>query len=343
MVTLTNLDLVTQITRVFRANYMKDVALARTIEDSTFNALNTLVYQNTHEIIQSVSIDEALLQKIIALSHQGNKDANSFLQELFVMAKTFSKDVQTSLFKALARQGLFDNAMVADDLDVLYCVLEHSPLPIRKLILTNQNEATPLLQKLIDRLKSDSEDDGVKIQIIEIFRLLLDTTGVAAAVSTPLSIETRELDKFLTLFYEKYADPLFNILFSPPKETAQSASMDTLTTMLLDLLCFFITQNAMFCKNYLLTSTIFKKICTFLVASSGRKLFVRLAALRVFKVCLSMNDEFYRRLLMKQEVLGKIVTCLLETGGKNNLLNSACLEFFEIIRTVCPFSLYSAR
>jgi protein phosphatase-4 regulatory subunit 3 len=265
---------------------MKDVALARTIEDSTFSALNTLVYQNQHEIIQTLGKNEALLHEIITLTHQGNKDAHAFLNELFLMAKSFSKEVQVTLFNALAKQGLFDDPVVADDLNVLTAILEHSPVPIRKLILSEKMPSASLLQRLIERLKDESEDSGCKGQIIEVFRLLLDTTGVGSAISSSLSVESNDLDKFLTLFYEEHAESLFNIL---SLESTYSLNHDNLTTMVLDLLSFFITQNGMFCKNYLLSSSLLRKISSFILESSGRKTFVRLSALRVFRICLGIK------------------------------------------------------
>ncbi|KAG0265149.1 Platinum sensitivity protein [Mortierella polycephala] len=45
------------------------------------------------------------------------------------------------------------------------------------------------------------------------------------------------------------------------------------------------------------------------------------------------NDEFFHRHLVKQNVIQQIVELLLSTNNRNNLLNSACIEFFDFIRS----------
>ncbi|KAF8940168.1 Platinum sensitivity protein [Dissophora ornata] len=56
------------------------------------------------------------------------------------------------------------------------------------------------------------------------------------------------------------------------------------------------------------------------------------AALRFFRTCIGLNDEFYHRYLIKHNIIQHIVDALLSTHNKNNLLNSACIEFFDFIR-----------
>ncbi|KAF9181527.1 Platinum sensitivity protein [Haplosporangium sp. Z 11] len=52
----------------------------------------------------------------------------------------------------------------------------------------------------------------------------------------------------------------------------------------------------------------------------------------VAKTCIA-NDEFFHRHLVKQNVIQQIVELLLSTNNRNNLLNSACIEFFDFIRS----------
>jgi len=57
-------------------------------------------------------------------------------------------------------------------------------------------------------------------------------------------------------------------------------------------------------------------------------------ALRFFRTCIHLNDDFYHRYLIKHNVVQHIMDMLLATGNKNNLVNSACIEFFDFIRSV---------
>lgn len=55
-------------------------------------------------------------------------------------------------------------------------------------------------------------------------------------------------------------------------------------------------------------------------------------ALRFFRVCVTMSDEFYQKTLIKHNVFEPTIRVLLDTNGRDCLLNSACLELLEYIR-----------
>ncbi|KAG0025505.1 Platinum sensitivity protein [Podila clonocystis] len=82
-------------------------------------------------------------------------------------------------------------------------------------------------------------------------------------------------------------------------------------------------------KYYVLSSGIVAKMC---LLFKNRDQHLRLCALRFFRTCIGLNDEFYIRYLVKHNVAQHVVDLLLSTNNKNNLLNSACIEFFEYIR-----------
>ncbi|KAJ3346188.1 Platinum sensitivity protein, partial [Kappamyces sp. JEL0680] len=312
--------LLRQIQRVYRASYLKDVALARTLEDSTFATLNGLIGHDQSEILETLLEDQHYLEQVFQIIHsdkdpEKRKESIAFVAELTGLAKNFTKETRSRLYESLAKYGLY--SILKDDLLVFQAVLEHNPIPVRTQMVT----AKTVLPSIIGRLKE--KDDGIRLQIIEILKLLLDTTNAGSVVSAPLAIDT-ELDKFLEYFYENCAD----LVFEKINGSALAEDDYNLASMLLDLLGFLITQNGMFCKNHLIHGQLFKNVAVFL---SSPRSFLRLASLRVFRLALGLNDEFYRRLLMKQEVLGKVLQCLVDTQAKNNLLNSACLEFFYTI------------
>lgn len=59
-----------------------------------------------------------------------------------------------------------------------------------------------------------------------------------------------------------------------------------------------------------------------------------LGALRFFRVCVAVGDEFYNRSLIKQNIFEPTIRVLLDTNGRDCLLNSACLDLLEFIRKV---------
>jgi protein phosphatase-4 regulatory subunit 3 len=58
-------------------------------------------------------------------------------------------------------------------------------------------------------------------------------------------------------------------------------------------------------------------------------------ALKFYRTCIGLQDDFYNRQICKTHMFGPIIQIIIDTMPKNNLLNSACLEFFEFIRRVC--------
>lgn len=59
-----------------------------------------------------------------------------------------------------------------------------------------------------------------------------------------------------------------------------------------------------------------------------------LVAIKFFRTCLGLEDDYFNRILIKNKVIHGVVGMLVDTNGKNDLLNSVCLEFFSFIRDV---------
>lgn len=57
-----------------------------------------------------------------------------------------------------------------------------------------------------------------------------------------------------------------------------------------------------------------------------------LAALKFFRACIGLQDEFYNRQITQNHLFEPILNIVYETMPRDNLLNSACLELFEFIK-----------
>lgn len=55
------------------------------------------------------------------------------------------------------------------------------------------------------------------------------------------------------------------------------------------------------------------------------------AALKFFRQCIGLQDEFYNKQMTQHRLFEPILNIVYETMPRDNLLNSACLEFFETI------------
>lgn len=58
------------------------------------------------------------------------------------------------------------------------------------------------------------------------------------------------------------------------------------------------------------------------------------AALKFFRACIGLHDEFYNRQIIQNKLMGPILDVVYETMPRNNMLNSVCLEMFEYIKKV---------
>lgn len=59
-----NPELVTKIHQTFRIQYLKDVVLARTLDDATFGTLNSFIFFNNVEIVTSIQNDTRFLTQL---------------------------------------------------------------------------------------------------------------------------------------------------------------------------------------------------------------------------------------------------------------------------------------
>lgn len=58
------MSILSKIHQTYRLLYLKDVVLARTLEDSTFNMLNSFIFFNNNDIVSHVQNNQALLREV---------------------------------------------------------------------------------------------------------------------------------------------------------------------------------------------------------------------------------------------------------------------------------------
>lgn len=158
-----------------------------------------------------------------------------------------------------------------------------------------------------------------------------------------LRVEDPEAERFLQYFYDHCVLSLVQPLVDLPERTDSdsplvlSESSVALLTHICDLLCFFVAHHT-FRSKYLILSypAIAKSIARLLRPRPRltRHTHLRLAALRFLRACVARNDDFYNRFLIKYDLIRPVLDTAEEERDKDNLLGSACLEFFEFLRTV---------
>lgn len=112
----------------------------------------------------------------------------------------------------------------------------------------------------------------------------------------------------------------------------------SLYSHLVETLCFFVRQHAFRGKYFLLAENLPSRVAQLLESPEKH---LKLTALKFFRVCVGLQDEFYIRHMIKNKLFEPILNIVIETMPRDNLLNSACLEFFEFIKRVSIYCIPS--
>ncbi|OTA99580.1 hypothetical protein M426DRAFT_325049 [Hypoxylon sp. CI-4A] len=350
-----------KIHQTYRLQYLKDVVLARILDDNTFSVLNSLIFFNQVDIVQHLQSNANFLGELFNIfkppqpDPRRKKEAVLFIQQCCAIAKNLQPPARQTLYNNFLAHGLLqvinfglrhgDVAVRVGATDILVSMIDHDPQMIRSMIYRQLHEKQPpLTDSLIDLLLVEV-DLGVKSQISDALKVLLDQAlpgqqeayakanneyAVRAASRIPPNTDPQQ-DNFLIGFYEnsvtKLFQPLINLEGRESMEfSVQQASM---FTYLIEILCFFIRQHQHRSKFFVLNNDIVMRISQLLNCPEK---FLKLVAIRFLRQLIGLQDEFYVRHISEKKVIGPILDVLIETMPRDNLLSSACLELFEFIR-----------
>ncbi|KAJ5040454.1 uncharacterized protein L3040_006110 [Drepanopeziza brunnea f. sp. 'multigermtubi'] len=341
----------------YRLQYLKDVVLARILDDPTFSVLNSLIFFNQVDIVTHLQTNPAFLSELFGVfgpeepDQERKKEAVLFIQQCCAIAKNLQQPARQQLYNNFLGQGLLsvinfalrhsDVGVRVGGTDVLVSMIDHDPQMVRQTIFRQINEKqTPLTDSLIDLLLVEA-DLGVKAQIADAIKVLLDP----GSQSSPLDHMARhngdlarmrphpdpQQAEFVKDFYDDSAKKLFKPLVDLKyrKNTEFSVNEVSLFIYLIEILCFFVRQHTHHSKYFVLSEKLSHRIAQLL---SSTEKYLRLTALKFFRNLIGLQDEFYNQQMTQGMLFEPILDLVLETMPRDNLLNSACLEFFEHIK-----------
>lgn len=324
-----NPEVVNKIHQTFRIQYLKDVVLPRSLDDPTFATLNSLIFFNHVELVSAIQNDEKFLKQLFrelrdtSTPMDRERDLLAFLQELCNLAKPLQVQSRASYYQTMARFDILDiagNKLVSRDIkmrlisvNILESVVGHDASLVRQYILS-QKPKSQLLTRLIDAFLTDPEM-GIRVQVTEILRILIDTSD-----------EATEKDDFLTLFYGEYIKKLVEPLNSDKSDIDGS---DSVKEAICDILSFCVNHHGYRAKYFLLGNNIPGRVLTLLKLKQKHLV---LAAVRFIRAFVGAKDDFFNKHLTKRNLFEPIIQVFKENGPKYNLLNSSIIELFEFIR-----------
>ncbi|KAJ5463093.1 hypothetical protein N7475_008037 [Penicillium sp. IBT 31633x] len=354
-----------KIRSTWRLQYLKDVVLARILDDPTFSVLNSLIFFNQMEIVNHIQANGPFLRELFSvfdprnLDQRRKDDAVQFLHQCAGIAKNLQAPSRAQLFANFISHGLFaviafavkhlNPAMRTTGIDILVALLDHDPVMMRGYMLKAVNEKkTPLTDTLIDLLHVET-DLGVKNQLADAIKVLLDPQ---IPMQDPLGragpdyFKVRTNNLLSDAFVQQHFDESSKRLFQPLKQLANRTALNDLTfqevtlySHLVDILTFFVRQHLFRTRNSIQSESLAPRVAQLLRVPQKH---LKLVALKFFRTLISLQDTFYQALMTHNNTFELILDIVYETMPRDNLLNSACLELFEFIKreNIKPFILH---
>jgi protein phosphatase-4 regulatory subunit 3 len=262
------------------------VILARLMEEPVFSVLNSLIFFNQVDIVQSLCAHNKFIRELFSVflteDDEKKQSAVSFIQQFCQISKTLQAPARTLLYNKCAENGLYDvieyalrhqdQRVRAAGADVVMIAIEHDPTVLRASISKQQEDGTkPLLKTLYEAIHSEP-DLGLKLQFVECVRVLLDPStlapvdGMNERTSHMLAHikykpeDALTSDRFVSTFYKHWAaDFCIPIIALEEKDSGTelnklSAADAAVYTNLLDLMTGFVRQHGErfrdFTENY---------------------------------------------------------------------------------------------
>ncbi|OWM71132.1 hypothetical protein CDL15_Pgr011259 [Punica granatum] len=333
-----------KIHQTYRVGYLKDVILARALDDATIANLNSIIHSNNAVVVSLLKDDNTFIQELFArlrsptTSSESKKNLVYFLHDFCNLSKSLQMVQQLRLFRDLINEGIFDilkdalqsqdNRLVLTGTDILILFLNQDPNLLRSYVV--RPEGVPLLGLLVKGMITDFGED-MHCQFLEILRSLLD--------SHPLAGGQRDIS-IIEIFYERHLGQLIDVIVascpsgsippslgksagSPRVKNPKSTKPEILSNIC-ELLCFCVMHHPYRTKCNLLLNNFLDKV---LLLLHRRERYLRVAAVRFIR-----TDEHLINHIIRNDLLKPIVDAFVSNGDRYNLLNSAILDLFEYIR-----------
>jgi len=282
-----------KIHQTYRLQYLKDVVLARILDDPTFSVLNSLIFFNQVDIVTHLQTNSAFLKELFGIfgqqetNQERKKEAVLFIQQCCAIAKNLQAPGRNQLYSNFLGHGLLsvityalrhnDVGVRVGATDVLVSMIDHDPQIIRQTIFRQMNEKqTPLTDSLIDLLLVES-DLGVKAQIADAIKVLLDPGPNNSQVDRgggDLGNRMRpqhtdpEQEGLVKDFYDDSAKKLFKPLVDLKDREIMDFSVQevSLFIYLIEILCFFVRQHQHRSKYFVLSEKLGQRIAQLLTS-----------------------------------------------------------------------------
>ncbi|RDY00208.1 Serine/threonine-protein phosphatase 4 regulatory subunit 3, partial [Mucuna pruriens] len=338
-----------KIHQTYRVGFLKDVVLARFLDEGIGANLNSIIHSNNAHVVSLLKDDSTFIQELFArlksptTSQESKKNLVYFLHEFCSLSKSLQMVQQLRLFRDLMNEGIFDvvtNVLQSQDkklvltgTDILILFLNQDPNLLRSYFV--RQEGFALLGLLVKGMLTDF-GENMHCQFLEILRNLLDS----CTLSGP------QRDTIIDIFFERHLGQLIEVITAscPSENTAdasgksigpgqrvrcQGGTKPEILSNICELLCFCVLHHPYRIKCNFLLNNVIEKI---LLLTQRAERYLVVGAVRFVRTILSRHDEHLINYFVRNNVLKPIVDAFVSNGNRYNLLHSSVLELFEFIR-----------
>jgi protein phosphatase 4 regulatory subunit 3 len=352
-----------KIRNTWRLQYLKDVVLARIIDDPTFSVLNSIIFFHQVEIVQHLQGNAPFLDELFSVFEvesphtDRREDAVHFIHQSAAIAKNLQAPTRNNLFSDFIGHGLLEvitfaithpnPSMRTTGIDILVALLDHDPLMMRGYMLRAVHDKRPPLTDTMIELLHTETDLGVKNQLADAIKILLDPhapgqeppinrTGVELISKNSRPPQISPSQAANEQFAQDHFDGSCKTLFRPLRDIRERTSMHDLSyqevslhTHLVEILTYFVRSHSTRSRHFVLSEQLPAQVALLLQVSQKS---LKLTALKFFRTCISLQDQFYVKQMMLNNTFKLILDIVIQTMPRDNLLNSACLEMFEYVK-----------
>lgn len=345
-----------KIHQTYRLQYLKDVVLARILDDPTFSVLNSLIFFKQADVMQYIQTNSTFLTELFGLFSDPTQPMSRKKQSVFFIhhccltLKTQQQAMRVSIYSAFLSHGLLnlldfglrnpDVNVRASATDVLVTMIDHDPHRIRQsLYRQTYDNSLHLTDTLVDLLQVEV-DLGIRSQILDALRVILDPSPIPILVEssgdgpdkTPQLTRRLHADPHQELFFSHFYEHSALRLYKPlldlegQQRIHIKLSSETIFNYLNDFTAYFVRAHHHRYKFFVLQHNIAYRFVQLLHCSVKH---LQLVAIRFFRQLIATRDDFYTRHIMEKRLIEHIFDLLERCLPRDNLIGSACLDFFD--------------
>ena len=328
-----------KINQNLRLTYLRDTALSRLIDDNSVKTINLMIQLNNNDLIQFFLNDNKYFE--ILFKQMQNEDLNSKKESCLFLLELIecSKDVPQS--RVTFNENLFDQGILSiisnllddnkkDDsnnkdiedvkefikitsIEIFINILSIIPNTILEYLKKEDNHK--LLKQLIN-IMIDSDNFGIKYEISQIYKTLIETEFKGQAM------DRMELfsEPFQSLL--KYLNKPIDLPISHEKKMVISLTKQIIIEILIS---WFTLMN--FNKQYWLDENKLNEIIPNLLEENDKV--INLYTIKLLKCIIDFTDPFICNRIITEKLCNNLSKLFIKNIKKNNIIISCMMEFFE--------------